>query len=134
MLGGRARVLCVDDEPRLLEGLRLHLRSRFDVEVAVGGEAGLAAVASKGPFAVVVSDMRMPGMSGAAFLARVRAEAPDTVRILLTGSTDLDLPLAVLAESQLFRVLSKPCPPETIVAAIEAGVHRYLEQDDERRD
>jgi len=66
-----ARVLFVDDEPNVLDGIRRQLRNRLKVETANGAAAGLAMIESNGPFAVVVSDMRMPDMNGARFLARV---------------------------------------------------------------
>ena len=72
------KILFVDDEPAVLDSYARLLHRDFHVETAVGGEQGLEAVKSKGPYAVVVSDMRMPSMDGAHFLAQVRAIAPDT--------------------------------------------------------
>ncbi|MBK9519136.1 MAG: response regulator [Anaeromyxobacter sp.] len=124
----RPRVLCVDDEPMVLEGLKRHLGRRFDVSLASGGGAGLVTIDQEAPFAVVVSDMRMPGMDGAAFLARVRATSPDTVRVLLTGHADFSSALAAVNEGQIFRFLVKPCPPETMLATLDAAAeqHRLL--------
>jgi CheY-like chemotaxis protein len=121
----RVKVLCVDDELNVLEGLKLHLERRFDVHTADGGAAGLELLASAGPFAVVISDMRMPAMSGAEFLARVRTHAPHTVRMLLTGQTDMESAVRAVNEGQLFRFLTKPCPPAQLVAAIDAGVEQH---------
>jgi DNA-binding NtrC family response regulator len=73
------RVLFVDDEQNVLDGIRRQLRNRLEVETANGAAAGLELIAAKGPFAVVVSDMRMPEMNGARFLAKVNEIAPDTV-------------------------------------------------------
>ena len=77
----RIKVLCVDDEPRVLEGLLLHLRRRYDVQVATSGGAGLEVLRRESTTAVVISDMRMPGMDGAWFLNQSRQVAPDAVRI-----------------------------------------------------
>ncbi|MBN9520491.1 response regulator, partial [bacterium] len=66
------KILFVDDEPNVLAGFERQLRKRYALETAPGGAEGLAALEARGPFAVVVSDMRMPGMDGARFLARVR--------------------------------------------------------------
>ena len=63
------RILCVDDEPNLLAALERNLFGKFELITATGGEAGLAAIASGPAFAAIVSDIRMPGMGGAAFLA-----------------------------------------------------------------
>jgi len=122
------RVLLVDDEPHVLAGLCRHLRRRFDAVSAVGSPAGLDALRREGPFAVVVSDLRMPEMDGIAFLARVRQEAPDTVRILLTGHADIHDAVALVNTVNVFRFLRKPCPPEELLASLEAAVeqHRLL--------
>ena len=88
--GGRPRVLCVDDEPNVLEGLRLHLERPYRLSTAASGFEALDMLERDGPYAIVVSDMRMPKMDGAAFLGQVRQRFPDTVRLLLTGHTDLD--------------------------------------------
>lgn len=119
------RVLCVDDEPRVLEGLERTLGARFDVTTAPSGVAALERLRAEAPFAVIVSDMRMPLMSGAAFLARARQHAPDTVRILLTGQADLDAAMAAVNEGAIFRFLTKPCPPDRLAAALDEAVHQY---------
>jgi response regulator RpfG family c-di-GMP phosphodiesterase len=124
----RVRILCVDDDPQILEGLSLHLRRRYVVETASGGLAGLDLI-RQGPLpAVVISDMRMPGMDGATFLSEVRKLAPDVIRILLTGQADLDSAIVAINEGQIFRFLTKPCSPPVLMAAIEAGIgqHRLI--------
>ncbi len=124
----KPRVLCVDDEPHILDGLRDNLRRHFDVAVAEGGEAGLAELADNGPFDVVISDMRMPGMNGATFLAEARRRWPDTVRMLLTGYSEMDAALAAVNEGGIFRFLTKPCSPEAIATAVTdaADQHRMI--------
>src|SRR6478752_5272887 len=107
----RPRVLCVDDEPNVLEGLALHLHRRYEVTRATSGAAGLEALAKDPAIAVVVSDMRMPGMDGAQFLSRVRATKTDVVRLLLTGHADMTSAIAAVNDGQIFRFLTKPCPP-----------------------
>ena len=98
-----ARVLCVDDEPHVLEGLRDSLRRSFDVRVAESGSAGLALLEQDPDgYAVVLSDMRMPGMSGAAFLSQARRLAPNAVRVLLTGHADVEAAISAVNDGQLF--------------------------------
>ncbi|MFC7521623.1 HD domain-containing phosphohydrolase [Xanthomonas populi] len=116
------RILCVDDEPNLLAAVERNLLGQFDVVTANGGEAGLAAIASGPPFAAIVSDMRMPGMDGAAFLAAARARAPDSVRLLLTGQADATSAIAAINQGAIFRYLCKPCPTDELVAALEQAV------------
>ena len=119
------RIVCVDDEPRVLRGLRRRIGRDYDVTTAESGQEALGLMAGGDPFQVVVSDMRMPGMSGAEFLAKVREEHPDTVRILLTGQSDLNDAIAAVNEGNIFRFLSKPCPPEILMPALSDAVEHY---------
>jgi FixJ family two-component response regulator len=120
-----AKILLVDDEPAVLAGYERTLYRDFEVSTAVGGELGLKAIQSSGPFAVVISDMRMPGMSGAQFLAKTRQSYPETVRMLLTGYTDLGAAMEAVNEGNIFRFLTKPCAKEVLVPAINSGVQQY---------
>jgi CheY-like chemotaxis protein len=124
-LAERLKVLCVDDEPRVLDGLSLQLGRHYQVLTAPDGQAGLEVLATKGPFAVVISDMRMPRMDGAAFLARVRSNAPDAVRMLLTGYSDVESAIAAVNEGQIFRFLAKPCAPEHLKQAVAAAAEQH---------
>jgi response regulator RpfG family c-di-GMP phosphodiesterase len=125
MDASRPRVLCVDDEPNVLQGFARHLRRQFSVSTAVGGPAGLELLARESPFAVVVSDMRMPGMDGATFLGRVREQAPDTTRVLLTGQADLEAAIAAVNQANIFRFLTKPCAPDVLCTALEAAAEQH---------
>lgn len=118
-------ILCVDDDANILDGYKRHLRKEFKLETAVGPEQGLQMVAERGPFAVVVSDLQMPGMSGIQFLARVREQSPDTVRILLTGNADLQTSIDAINQGQIFRFLTKPCTPEALANTLKAGLAQY---------
>lgn len=118
---GLPRVLCVDDEPNILRALTRSLHGRFEVDTAVGGHAGLEALAA-GRYALVVSDMRMPGMDGLQFLAEVARRWPGTVRVLLTGMGDTAEADAALAGGVLHRVLAKPCPVDELRAELGALV------------
>ncbi len=119
------RILCVDDEPNILLGYQRSLRKRYTIEVALGSQEGLSAVRDQGPYAVIVVDMRMPGMTGAELLSNVRVIAPDTVRMMLTGNSDQQTALAAVNEGQIFRFMTKPCPPEEFATALEAGLTQY---------
>jgi CheY-like chemotaxis protein len=119
------RILCVDDEPRVVDGLALHLRKDYEVLTAHGGQSALQLLKEKGAPAVVVSDMRMPGMDGAVLLKHVKNLYPDTTRILLTGEPGRDAAIAAVNEGQIFRFLTKPCPPDQLRAAIDAAVNQH---------
>ena len=121
-------VLCVDDEPRVVESLAVHLRRNYRVLTANSSLDALQVLKESGAPAVIVSDMRMPGMDGAGLLKQVKQLYPDTTRILLTGDPGRDAAIAAVNDGQIFRYLTKPCLPDQFRAAIEAGVtqHRFL--------
>ena len=122
------RVLFVDDEPKVLDGFRRQLRKHTEILTATSGLEGLDMLEWQGPFAVVVSDMRMPGMSGTEFLAAVRERSPDSVRIVLSGQADLESAIAAVNEGQIFRFLTKPCSADALRGAVDAGLaqHRLI--------
>ena len=124
----RPRVLCVDDEARVVEGLVLHLRKDYEVHTALSGAEALKVLKELGGAAVVVSDMRMPGMDGATLLHHVMSVFPDATRILLTGEPGRDAAIDAVNKAHIFRFLTKPCPPDQLKAAVEAGVmqHRLI--------
>lgn len=128
----RPRILLVDDEAAVLDGLQLHVRRGFDALTAASGPEGLERVRQDGPFAVVLSDMRMPGMDGATFLQHVRDLAPDSTRMLLTGFADAESAIAAVNRGCVFRFLTKPCPPDTLMAALAAGAEQHRLVSDQR--
>lgn len=119
------RVVCVDDEARIVEGLVLHLRKDYEVHTALSGDEALQLLKKIGGAAVVVSDMRMPVMDGATLLHRVMSTFPDATRILLTGDPGRDAAAAAVNKGQIFRFLTKPCPPDQLKAAVESGVMQH---------
>ena len=126
------RVLFVDDDPNLLEASRRIMRGSYDIVIALGGEDGMRALREQGPFAVVVSDLRMPVIDGITLLRHTRDVAPDTVRILLTGNADTTTAIQSVNEGQIFRFLTKPCPGSVIRDALHDAVHQYRLQTSER--
>jgi CheY-like chemotaxis protein len=101
------------------------LRQGFDVATATSAAEALAILQRNAGAAVVISDMRMPGMDGAAFLGKVKALWPDSTRLLLTGETGRDAAIAAVNEGQIYRFLTKPCAPDKLVAAVEAAVRQH---------
>jgi response regulator RpfG family c-di-GMP phosphodiesterase len=100
------------------EGYKRLLGRSFCIETAVGGTLGLAAIAESGPYAVVISDMRMPKLDGAQFLAQVRDLAPTTVRMALTGYVDIETAMSAVNEGN-------PCSKENLSKAIEGAIAQY---------
>jgi CheY-like chemotaxis protein len=119
------RVLFVDDEPSVLDAIQRTLRKQVDIQTATSGAEGLRVLQESGPFALVVSDMRMPSMNGPQFLARVREQDPETVRMILSGQADLQATIAAVNEGHIYRFLSKPCPPDQLLAAINDGLSQH---------
>ncbi len=119
------KILLVDDDETVLRSYKRHLSLDFEITTAVGGEAGLQRCEQDGPFAVVVSDMRMPGMDGTRFLSTIYERWPHTVRMLLTGQADMKDAIAVVNEGHLFRFLTKPCVPPVFARALRDGLQQY---------
>lgn len=126
------RVLFVDDEQPVLDAIAANLRRGFDVQTATSGAAGLDLLRGDATIAVVVSDMRMPLMNGATFLTHAREIAPNAVRILLTGQTDIDSAVTAVNKGQLFRFLTKPCARDDLRAAVEQALEQHRLQTAER--
>jgi response regulator RpfG family c-di-GMP phosphodiesterase len=123
----RAHILFVDDDAELLAAFMRRYRTRYRVDLAVGPVRALESVTEKGPYAVVVSDLRLPGLDGVAFLDRLKRVCPDTVRIMLTGHADLSAAVSAVNTGQVFRFLIKPCPEEDLDAAVAAAAVTYAQ-------
>src|SRR5271168_2714080 len=119
------KILMVDDESNVLDGYQRIFHNEFQIDIAAGGGAALAALEATGPYAVVVSDMRMPEMDGAQLLARIKVLAPDTVRIMLTGNAEIQDAVSAVNEGNIFRFLTKPCNKATLGKALTAGLMQY---------
>lgn len=119
------RVMLVDDETRVLQGLERNLRRDFDLRLHESPEQALEMLKTDRRFAVIVSDMRMPGMNGVQFLAAARKLAPDSVRVMLTGNTDQDTAMRAVNDGEVFKFLLKPCEPERLREVLDAAVQQY---------
>jgi response regulator RpfG family c-di-GMP phosphodiesterase len=124
----RPRILCVDDEEKILSAIQRSLRRNFDIITASSGKEALKLLGESEPFEVIVSDMRMPEMNGAMFLRQAARIQPQAVRILLTGYADLDTVVAAVNEGHIYRFLGKPISGTNLLAALNDGVkqHRLL--------
>lgn len=118
-------ILFVDDEQNLLDAMEVALRGRFNLHTALGPQQGLEMVRSFGPYAVVVSDLKMPGMSGIDFLAKVREMSPATMRIMLTGHGDMESAMEAVNRGEVFRFFTKPCPSHILREALLLGLDKY---------
>lgn len=127
------RVLFVDDEPNVLAAFKRQLHRQYDVETALGGEEALALLERKGPFAVVVADMHMPGMDGVKLLAQVKERAPEVSRVMLTGDTDQRVAIDAVNEGAIFRFVTKPCPTERLTQVLDESIDRHRAMAAERQ-
>ena len=119
------KVLFVDDDDNILASVHRHFHKRYKLDVASGGPQALRAMEEHGPYAVVVADMAMPGMNGIEFLQQAMALAPDTVRIMFTGHPGPLTLLEAINSGQVFRFVTKPCPPEELSRVVDAGLQQY---------
>ena len=119
------KILFIDDDPNLLAAFQRNLRKQFDFDTALGGPEGLDKIRTQGPYALIVVDMRMPGMDGVEFLEQAQKLAPDSVRMMLTGNADQQTAVDAVNRGHVYRFLNKPCPPETLVPALENGLKHF---------
>lgn len=126
-------ILCVDDEPHILDALR---RSFFDMPVTVlsatGGEEALKLLRVH-EVKTLICDERMPSMSGAELLERVRQEFPHTIRIMLTGHASLDAAIAAINRGEIYRFFRKPWDDEELRFAVRAAIEKYNLEAENRR-
>lgn len=129
----RPRVLFVDDDPAILESLRRCVRREFAADVAIDADHGLDCLRRTGPYCIVISDMRMPGMDGAEFLATVRTISPESVRVMLTGCDEIDAAARAVNDGHVSRFLSKPVPTEVLLECLRTCLAQYLENRDQKQ-
>src|ERR1043166_7557634 len=118
------KILFVDDEPAILDGYRRLLRGEYEFDTAAGGGLALEML-EKQSYAVVIADMRMPEMDGAQLLAKIALKYPSTMRIMLTGNSDMQTAVRAVNEGAVFRFLTKPCDKELLRTTIQAALVQY---------
>ncbi len=121
----RERILLVDDDSNVLDGYRRSLSREFLLETALGPDQALPLIEKNGPYAVIVSDMRMPGMNGIQLLSGAKAASPDTIRVILTGDADMQTAIDAINEGSIFRFLIKPCDRELMAKTLTAALMQY---------
>jgi CheY-like chemotaxis protein len=119
------KILLVDDDNSVLDGYRRSLSREFVLETALGGQQALQLATDSGPYAVVVSDVRMPGMDGIQVLSKIKALSPDTIRVMLTGNADMETAINAINEGSIFRFLNKPCSKEVMAKTLTAAMVQY---------
>lgn len=124
-MSARPQILCIDDEPGVLEGLELSLYALAEVHTAESGAEALQVAARLDRLAVVICDMRMPVRDGSKVLQDFHAAHPDASRVLLTGYTDITDAIAAVNHGRIFRFLTKPCEREVLHASVRDALRQH---------
>jgi DNA-binding NtrC family response regulator len=119
------RILFIDDEELLLACFQRTLGPKFDLDVAAAPNQALEALTSRGPYAVVVSDMRMPGMNGIELISKIKQLSPHTVGLLLSGNAQSDETDEAVRNGTVYRVVQKPCPHEEMIKLLEESLAQF---------
>jgi FixJ family two-component response regulator len=129
----KKRILVVDDEEAILETMAFTFEDDYDVLTASSARAGLDTLDAHSPVAVVISDQRMPEMTGVEFLAKVFERYPSTVRIILTGFADMDATIGAINDGHVYAYVTKPWEPDDLKQVVRRAVeHHELARENER--
>ena len=126
------KILFVDDSLQLLSAIRRRLRKEINLSTAASGQEALEVLREDGPFAVLVTDQNMPGMDGLTLLREASEIDPDMLRIMMTGQADDETSKRAINDGQVFKILTKPCSPEDVLAAVREALKVYENKDAER--
>ena len=119
-------ILCVDDEIDNVDALERLFRRKYTVLKATSGKEALTVLdQNPGPLALIITDQRMPEMTGVEFLEKTLESHPETVRILLTGYTDLESVIMAVNRGQIFRYLTKPWDPVDLTNTVDHAIERF---------
>lgn len=127
------RVLLIDDEANVLAALKRALMEEpYEVLTATSGDEALRIMTTQ-CFKVVISDERMPGISGAEFLAKVREQYPDTIRILLTGHASVESTMKAVNSGEIYRFFTKPWNDHELILALRSAIEKFDLEAERRR-
>lgn len=131
MCDRRGKILFVDDDQQILDGFSRNLRGLYDFELICGSQNALELIENSPPYAVIVSDMRMDGIDGNELFEKVKHLNPETVCVMLTGYADLNAALDAVNSGAVFRFLTKPCPRETLIQALDDSLEQHQRNGDQ---
>lgn len=117
----KPKILCIDDEQHNLDTLERVLRTQYEVIGALSGKEALTLI-EEHEFALIISDQKMPEMTGVQFFKKAKSKRPDAIRILLTGFTDLESTIRAINLGEIYRYLTKPWDPKELLATVEQAV------------
>jgi response regulator RpfG family c-di-GMP phosphodiesterase len=119
------RVLFVDDEPEVLAGIARNLRKDFEIHTETDPRKALGMLEGSQPFAVIVADMRMPGMDGVDFLHEAKRISPLSIRLMLTGDASRQTPIGAVNRGDVFKFVTKPCEADTLRKVVELAARHH---------
>lgn len=122
---GRGQLLIVDDEREILKSLRRQFRRDYDVYTAENADEAYR-IMMQTPIQVIISDQRMPGMSGSEFFTRVKGDFPDAMRLLLTGYADIQAVISAINDGNIFRYILKPWDPAELASTVRDAFSRFM--------
>lgn len=122
---GNGKILVVDDDPQWLQLMEMRLGRRFSLRATRSPLAAQEIMEREGPFAVLVSDLRMPEMDGIALLDWARRNHPDTVRMMISGYADLEAAIKAVNQGHIFRIMTKPSEGAILEQCMEDGLRQY---------
>jgi response regulator RpfG family c-di-GMP phosphodiesterase len=125
-------ILLVDDEPEILFSLRGLLRCEFDLHTAQSGAEALE-ILKRQPIHVIMTDQRMPQMTGVELLRRARGESPAAIRMVFTGYADIKSVVDAINQGRIYRYLTKPWDPDELVAVLHEACAEYARIAERRR-
>jgi two-component system, cell cycle response regulator len=128
------RILFVDDDEGILKLFKHQFGKKYSIDLANNADAGLKYLKEKGPYCIIIADLRMPGMNGIDFLEQVKILHPETVRMMLTGNADLETAIEAINKDSIFRFLTKPIKKEEFIYIIEEGLKKYEEDQNIRNE
>jgi DNA-binding NtrC family response regulator len=117
-------ILVVDDEPEILFSLRGLLRREFDVHTAESGREAIE-ILRREPVHVIMTDQRMPEMTGVELMSQVQGEWPDAIRMVFTGYADIKAVIDAINLGHIFRYITKPWDPEELRAVLQQACEEY---------
>ena len=117
-------ILVVDDEAEILYSLRALLRREFNLHTAQSAYEALQ-VLEREPIHVIMTDQRMPGMTGVELLARIRDNHPDAIRMVFTGYADIKAVIDAINQGSVYRYLTKPWDPDELLAVLHQAAEEY---------
>jgi CheY-like chemotaxis protein len=119
------RILLVDDEEAILETMTFTFRDDYEVHTSTDPRRALEILDAKAPFAAVLTDQRMPDMSGVEFVAEVWRRHPSTVRMILTGFSDMEAIIQAINDGHVYAYITKPWEPEQLKQVMKQAVEHY---------